>query len=157
MNTLHRIPCVVPVMFLAGMLLSGCSRPDQEAKLSGGDSLAAMSLIAQHRAAADSFFRFDASSPFLNDSSAHFDSIKWFPPDVAFLFRLKLTRYPEPAPVTIFGTKGEPRREVRYGYFVIPFDGKEYRLNAYKSVPLRPGGPLSVVKKMVKVGEAIQC
>ena len=32
----------------------------------------------------------------------------------------------------MLGTKGEERRHLKYGYFILNYDGKDYRLNVYK-------------------------
>jgi uncharacterized protein (DUF1684 family) len=98
--------------------------------------------IIRHRALADSFFRYDPASPFRNDTTIRFDGLKWFPPDLRFYFRSPLYRYEHPETVIVYGTKGEPRQEINYGYFLIPFSGAEYRLNTYKSA--RSGIGLSV-------------
>jgi uncharacterized protein (DUF1684 family) len=35
----------------------------------------------------------------------------------------------------VFGTKGEERKHLKYGYFMLTFEGQEYKLNVYKYVP----------------------
>ncbi len=86
-----------------------------------------------HRAEADSFFRFSPDSPFLRDSSVKYHGLNYYPPDSAYCFASTLHRYAVPTPMTIYGTKGEPRPMVRYAYFIISFGGKDYPLNVYKS------------------------
>ena len=101
----------------------------------GEDSLRIVNEIAAHRAEADSFFRNDPDSPFNHDSMTHYEGIKWFPPDVRFYFRSRLYRYDNPETVSVFGTKGEERRELKYGYFLLYFDGMKQNLNVYKFTP----------------------
>ena len=96
------------------------------------DSIRIINEIVAHRSEVDSAFRFDPSSPFKRDSGNNFDGIKWFPPDVRYYFKSKLFRYEKPEVMSIYGTKGEERKHLKYGYFAILFDGKEYRLNVYK-------------------------
>jgi uncharacterized protein (DUF1684 family) len=110
----------------------GCSPKRAAPALSGADSARIVAEIEAHRADADSFFRTDPSSPFLNDSLARYDGIKWFPPDVAYRVSSTLHRYPSPATVTVLGTRGEERKQLRYGYFLFTIGGEELRLNAYK-------------------------
>ena len=120
------------VAALSFAVLGGCAGKQTPGPFSGADSARILAAIALHRAEADSFFRHDPASPFLNDSSAHFDGIRWFPPEVGFTFTSALHRYPYPTTVTVFGTKGEERKQLRYGYFLFAVDGEEVRLNVYK-------------------------
>ncbi len=88
-----------------------------------------------HRAFTDSLFRFSPQSPFLQDTSVHYHGLNYYPPDSTYCFASALHRYAVPAPVTIYGTKGEPRPMLRYGYFIISYGGKDYPLNVYKNAP----------------------
>ena len=124
----HRL---LPALLLLGAL-AGCGR-QTPAAVSPADSLLIMREISDHRAAADEFFRSDPDSPFKRDTTAHFDRIKWYPPDVGLHFNLKLHPYNPAEEVTIYGTKGEPRTMIKAGYFVVPLGRAEYRLNAYRT------------------------
>lgn len=118
---------------LASLLLTaGCGR-EAPPHLSTADSLRIAGEIAAHREAADDFFRNDPDSPFRRDSAAHFAAINWYPADLRFRFECELHRVDPPEEVTIYGTKGEPRSVLRAGWFLIPFGGNEYRLNAYRT------------------------
>jgi uncharacterized protein (DUF1684 family) len=123
---------------VAAILMTGCSRQPSAPPLTGADSTRILAEIAAHRQDADAFFRSDPGSPFVADTSAHFDGIKWFPPDVAFVVQSKLHRYPNPATVSVFGTKGEERKQLRYGYFEFTLGGKDLRLNVYKFTAADP-------------------
>jgi uncharacterized protein (DUF1684 family) len=85
-----------------------------------------------HRAEMDDFFRSSPYSPFVNDTSAHFTGIKWYPPNIEFYFHSTLSLYPHPETVIVLGTKGEERRQIKYGYFSFSSGYKTFRLNAYK-------------------------
>ncbi len=98
------------------------------------DSLRAMQEIAQYRAEADDFFRNNPASPFVRDTSIRYTGIKWFPADLKYYFQSQLFRYEHPETVIVLGTKGEERKELKYGYFILPFEGTEYTLNVYKDV-----------------------
>ena len=106
--------------------------------LSREDSIKIVDEILAHRKEVDSIFQNDPSSPFNRDTSVHFNGIKWFPPDVKYYFKSKLYKYKIPESVLIYGTKGEERKHIKYGYFIINFEGKEYRLNVYKISPADP-------------------
>lgn len=110
------------------VVLASCRQP-----LSDADRQH-LRAISDHRLEVDSSFRHDPNSPFNSDPMAHFTGIKWFPPDLRFSFSSKLHRYARVETVTVFGTKGEARKEMRYGYFALPFEGTEHRLNVYKSM-----------------------
>ena len=103
--------------------------------ISSSDSIHIINEILGHRQEMDVFFRSNPASPFLQDTTARFDSIKWFPPSLEYYFRSQLFRYAKPQEVNVFGTKGEKRNALRYGYFKIEYEGNEYRLNTYKTLP----------------------
>lgn len=90
--------------------------------------------IREHRMEADRFFRSSPYSPFIADTSIHFQEIRWFPPTLDWYFQSKLYRYARPETVSIFGTKGEERRELRYGYFEIHHADNVARITVYKNV-----------------------
>lgn len=124
------------------LLIPSCNKrlPELSA-LTSQDSVRILNEISQHRVEADSFFRYDPNSPFKKDGEAHFDSIKWYSPNLKYYFRSMLYKYPNPQTVIVFGTKGEKRNEVRYGYFKIFYEDAEYRINVYKSVPSEEHSP----------------
>src|SRR5512140_1207756 len=103
MHAFRTLPLAAAILAL---MLAGCSRKETAPLRSAADSARITAEILQHRAEVDSFFRFDPASPFLNDSLARYDGIKWFPPDVGYCVTSKLHRYESPAAVTVFGTKG---------------------------------------------------
>jgi uncharacterized protein len=88
--------------------------------------------ILSYRAHVDSSFRYDLDSPFNKDTSVRFTGIKWFPPDIRFYFVSKLHRYDRAETVIVLGTKGEEREHLKYGYFILNYEGKAHRLNVYK-------------------------
>jgi len=96
------------------------------------DSLGIITGILQHRAEVDSFFQLSDESPFRKDTAVHYHGIKWFALDLRYYFRSELNRFERPETVSVFGTKGDERRQLRYGYFMLEFDGRPYRLNVYK-------------------------
>jgi hypothetical protein len=122
------------------LLLAACNRPPEFPPLTPADSLAIIQENDAHRAELDRFHRQDLGSPFRRDSSASYSGIRWFPIDVRFRGQSVLHRHDRQDTVTIFGTKGEPRLHVRYGYFVLTLPDsngapQEVRLNVYKFTP----------------------
>jgi len=74
----------------------------------------------------------DPASPFNIDPNAHFSNLKYFPVNPGFVFKSKLYRYANKDTVIVFGTKGEKRKVVRYGYVKIDFKDGEKNVNVYE-------------------------
>jgi uncharacterized protein (DUF1684 family) len=122
-------------LFLGGALLAaglppGCTR--KTAQITAVDSAGIVAGIAAFRAGHDAFLLENERSPFRTDTGVLRAAPRWFPPDVRFFFRSKLFRYSFPQRVTVYGTKGEPRRQLRYGYFELAFGDTLLRLNVYR-------------------------
>ncbi|MEK9137084.1 MAG: DUF1684 domain-containing protein, partial [Bacteroidota bacterium] len=93
-----------------------------------------------HRAGVDSFFRYDKGSPFTRDSTIQYHGLNWFPVDVRYRGTSQLYRYDRPETVIVLGTKGEERKQLRYGYFTFTVPDKRgqpvvLRLDVYKFTP----------------------
>jgi len=126
---------------LAVALLSSCSRtPIALPAISASDSILIVQDNLHHRATVDSFFRSDPGSPFHRDSTITYHGLNWFPIDPRYRGLSVLHRYANPETVIVMGTRGEERRQLRYGYFEIIVPGNDstptmIRLNAYKFTP----------------------
>lgn len=121
-------------------LQGGCSRTPSLPALSPADSIAIVQENLAHRIEVDTFFRSDPGSPFKRDTSVAYHGIRWFPIDPHFRGRSILRRYDRSDTVVVMGTKGEQRRQLRYGYFEFPVPGENGRptllkLNVYKFTP----------------------
>lgn len=114
--------------------LTSCSKPSSR-PATAADSLRAVNETLAYRRMAEEFFRSDPQSPFNTTPPVPFEGIRWFPPDPGMYFTTKLERYEDPETVVVYGTKNEPRKQVRYGYFTIEVGGAEHRLNVYKFPP----------------------
>ncbi|RPH37951.1 DUF1684 domain-containing protein [bacterium] len=128
---------MIPALCLAP---ASCSREPELPLLSATDSLDIVRDNLEHRAEVDSFFRTDAGSPFKRDTAAGYRGIRWYSVDPRFCVFSELHRYDDPETVLVKGTKGEDRRELRYGFFqfVLPdTDGtpRPVKLNVYKFTP----------------------
>jgi uncharacterized protein len=120
--------------------LTGCPNKPPASSLSSADSVTIVNDVLHYRAEADSFFRYDPNSPFKRDSSVEYHGIKWFPIDVRYHTVSTLHRYANPETVTVMGTKGEARRQLRYGYFTVRVPGANglpvvLKLDVYKFTP----------------------
>jgi uncharacterized protein (DUF1684 family) len=134
-------------VILAGVLLSAvgflagsCARRPQMPPLSPADSAVIVQENIARRAEIEEFFRTDPGSPFIRDTTTRYHGIRWFPIDPRFRGHSLLHRYADPETVTVLGTKGEQRRQLRYGYFEFPLPdetGKPVllKLNVYKFTP----------------------
>lgn len=87
----------------------------------------------EYRMHKDSVMEFTPDSPFNKKGKEHFEPLKYFEVDPEFVFMCKLNLYEKSDTVAIFGTKGDERKAVRYGYFTFKYNNKEYRLNVYES------------------------
>ncbi len=72
------------------------------------------------------------NSPFNHKSKIHFEDLKYYNVDPEFVFKSKLYEYPEKDTLKVFGTKGEERKAVRYGYVKFNYENSAYKLNVYK-------------------------
>jgi hypothetical protein len=118
----------------------GCAREPRTPTLSAADSIAVIEDNRRHRASVDSFFVYDPGSPFNRDSSITYTGITWYPVDPRYAVRSAIHRYEEPDTVDVMGTKGERRRQLRYGYFEFALPDSNgspvpVRLNVYKFTP----------------------
>lgn len=128
------------ILSVAMGMISSCSRNPESAKLSLADSLMIVQDNIIHRAEVDSSFRFDENSPFNRDTTIEYHGLKWFPINPLYRGVSLLHRYANPETVIVLGTKGEERKQLRYGYFTVsvPDDqGKPIalKINVYKFTP----------------------
>ena len=89
--------------------------------------------VMQERTEKDLAFQKEADSPFKREPGVMFEPLKYFDVDPAFVFKGKLTKYSSQDTVTTFGTKGDKRLAVRYGWFTFTHKDKSFKVNVYKS------------------------
>ncbi len=136
MRTMHAIAAIATCAVLFGT----CARKPALPVLTKADSLRVVEDNMAYRAEKDAFFANDPHSPFVRDTSAHYHGIRWFPVEPAYCGESLLHVYASPETVLVMGTKGETRRQLRYGYFEFPVPGRGpapviLRLNVYKFTP----------------------
>jgi uncharacterized protein (DUF1684 family) len=122
------------------MLEASCARQPVLPAIPRADSLRILEDNLAYRAEKDEFFARDPHSPFVRDTSTRYHGINWFPVDPAFRGESVLHTYADPETVNVMGTKGETRRQLRYGYFEFPVPGSNgapvvLHLNVYKFTP----------------------
>jgi uncharacterized protein (DUF1684 family) len=88
--------------------------------------------IEKQRLEKDMEMKNDPDSPFNQDPNAHFAPLKYFDVDPEFVFKSKLFEYNPKDTIKIYGTKGEERKVVKYGYVTITYKEKKYNVNVYK-------------------------
>ncbi len=85
-----------------------------------------------YRQKKDSIMQFSPDSPFNKKGKVEFHSLNYFEPNVDWVFYSKLYEYEKKDTVTVFSTKGDERKNIRYGYVLFEKDNKTYKLNVYK-------------------------
>lgn len=128
------------LLILVPILLFSCAKSPELPTLNSADSLAIVQDNIAHRAEAEDFFANAPGSPFVRDTTIEFHGVKWYPINARFRGLSTLHRYANPETVVVMGTKGEERRQLRYGYFefVVPDtqgNPATIRINAYKFTP----------------------
>jgi uncharacterized protein (DUF1684 family) len=88
--------------------------------------------IVKHRIEKDTEMKNDADSPFNQDPKVHFEPLKYFEVTPEFVFKSKLFEYQPKDTIKIYGTKGEERKVLKYGYVTINYQSKNYKINVYK-------------------------
>lgn len=133
-------PSIILLSAVAALLVAGCAKNPSLPPVSPADSIAVVEENLAHRAEAEAWFRAGEGSPFLRDTTISFSGLRWYPVDPRMRVRSAIHRYADPETVTVMGTKGEERRQLRYGYFEFTLpDGaggaRSVRLNVYKFTP----------------------
>ncbi len=106
------------------------------------DSLDKLYLINLQEERQDRNWRMEfdrINSPFFVDTSISFKPLSFYKPNPNYIFVSKLYKYESPETVQIFGTLGDSREYLRYGYFLLRFGEQEFKLNLYK-IELPEGG-----------------
>lgn len=114
------------LLFVLIIILTSCGKsytPEQEIYIK---------KIEDFRAKKNDEMKNDPSSPFHFKGKVEFHNLNYFEVDPEFVFKSKLTGYEQKDTVTIFGTKGEPRKVVRHGFVQINYKGKDYKISVYQ-------------------------
>lgn len=90
--------------------------------------------VEEKREVIDEWMKDDPNSPFNYKGKIEFSGLNYFDVDPSFVFKSKIIEYDEKVDVPVFGTKGEERAALRFGYLNFNKDGKEYKLNLYANM-----------------------
>lgn len=88
--------------------------------------------IEKFRKDKDDFMKNNSDSPFNQDPKSGFHPLKYYDVNPDYVFKSNLYMYPQKDTVKVFGTKGEERKAVRFGYVNINYKNKIYKINVYK-------------------------
>lgn len=88
--------------------------------------------IEKIRSDKNNWMKNDPNSPFNFKGKVEFHNLNYFDVDPGFVFKTKLVEYSPKDTVTVMGTKGDERKMVRYGYFVISYANTNYNVNFYE-------------------------
>lgn len=91
-----------------------------------------IALIEKQRVDKDEYMKNNQNSPFNFKGKVEFHSLKYFDVDPDFVFQSSLNEYPTKDTITIFGTKGEERKVIRYGFVKFDYKKQSYKVNVYK-------------------------
>jgi uncharacterized protein (DUF1684 family) len=127
-------------LLLSGIVALSCAEQPKLPAISAADSAATIQDNLTHRSSVNEFFTKDPGSPFKRDTTITYGGIRWFPVNPAFRVTSLLHRYENPDTIIIMGTRGEQRRNLRYGEFdfLLPDENGNAvhcRLNVYKFTP----------------------
>ncbi len=88
--------------------------------------------VEQFRKEKDDYMKNNSASPFNQDSTAQFKPLNYYNADPAFVFKSKLYEYQQKDTISVYGTKGEERKAMRYGYVTFDYKNQTYKVNVYK-------------------------
>lgn len=88
--------------------------------------------VEKYRAEKDQYMKNDPGSPFNFKGKIDFEPLKYYDPDPQLVFKSRLFVYDKKDTVKVFGTKGEERTSVRFGFVKFNYKNKKYKLNVYK-------------------------
>ncbi len=120
-----RVISVISVLFITLFCISCGKNYTPEEKLF-------IAKIEKYRTEKNEWAKNDPSSPFNKKGKVEFHDLNYFEVDPSFVFRNLLYEYEPKDTVTIYGTKGDPRKIIRYGYVVITYQNKQFKINVYQ-------------------------
>lgn len=112
---------VAPAVFY-----NSCGRKYSEQQLSY------INGINKLRQEKNDYMKNDPDSPFQRDKNVSFHPLNYYDVNPDYVFYTRLYLYGNKDTVTVFGTKGEARQIVRFGYVSLNIDNKTVRLNVYQ-------------------------
>ncbi len=96
------------------------------------ETKAYIAKVEQHRIEVNDYMKENPASPFNAKGKVEFHQLNYFDVNPELQFQSKLYEYNPKDTVTIYGTKGETRTSVRYGYVIFPYQNKTHKINVYQ-------------------------
>ena len=115
------------IISIASLFLTNCENYTKE-------ELEYIQSVEDYRKEMDEYMKDDPESPFNYKGKVEFHGLNYFDVNPDFVFRSKIVEYDDRKTIPIYGTKGEERSAVRFGYLPFSKDGNDYRLNLYANV-----------------------
>ncbi len=115
------------LIILLVLLLIGCRKKYTQ------EELAYINKIQKIRVEKNYFMKNDPNSPFNYKGKVKFHELIYYDINPDFVFRSKLYEYSSKDTIKIFGTKGEERKTVRFGYLKIKYQNENYKINVYEN------------------------
>ncbi|RJP57395.1 MAG: DUF1684 domain-containing protein [Ignavibacteriales bacterium] len=126
MKILSKIVLLVTVL----LIISACK--EEEKRVLTPEEIKYSEQIAHIREQHNIYMKTNPNSPFNYKGKVEFYPLNYFEPDMRYIYNSKLYQYDTKDTVVVFGTKGEEREFVRYGYFNIEHENEVYKLNVYQ-------------------------
>lgn len=122
----RNLKSVLYLIFINLILLASCGKnytPEEKNYIE---------KIKKYRSEKDQYMKNDPGSPFNFKGKIDFEPLKYYDPDPELVFKSRLYEYDKRDTVKVFGTKGEERIAVIFGFVKFNYKNKEYELNVYK-------------------------
>ena len=131
----NKVKTVSIILILAAILIFqfGCKSKNSEEANSKPLDENYLSQLLNARTFKDSSMRYDPYSPFNRDPKAEYAKLNYYKPNSEFIFTSKLFEYNTKDTVDVFGTLGELRRVIEFGYVVLNYKNDEFKVNVYKA------------------------
>ncbi len=88
--------------------------------------------VEQYRNEKNDYMKNNPDSPFNRDTTVEFEPLNYYDVDSGFVFKSRLFEYSQKDTISVYGTKGEERKVVRYGYVAFDYKNHLYKVNVYK-------------------------
>ncbi len=140
MKNNHKLVRIILILFGLLIINYGCQKENSELKNIEPLDENYISATLSDRALKDSALQYDVQSPFNRDPKATFSPLKYYEPTSEFIFKSKLFENDPKDTVDVYGTRGELRRVINYGFVILNYNGEDYKVNVYKGFS-RQGQP----------------
>lgn len=87
--------------------------------------------IENERKTKNDFMKNSPDSPFNFKGKVHFEPLKYFDVNFDLIFKSKLYEFDIKDTISIFGTKGDERKVLKFGYVQFHYNNVMYKMNVY--------------------------